>query len=58
MRALRRRAGRKYSWGDLLKDVAGQIRRLGYRDQNPGHEGPAGFERDVIPWAPKPSRRR
>lgn len=58
VRALRRRAGRRYSWGDLLKDVAEQIRRLGYRDQNPGHEGPAGFELDVIPWMPKPSRRR
>ncbi|MFN0066784.1 MAG: caspase family protein [Limisphaerales bacterium] len=58
VRALRRRAGRKYTWGRLIEDVGGQINRLGYRDQNPGQEGPAGFERDPIPWAQSSSLRR
>lgn len=57
VRALRRRSGRKYTWGQLLADVGGQVRRLGYRDQAPVQEGPPGFERDPIPWAQKQSAR-
>lgn len=53
VRALRQRSGRKYTWAQLLEEVGGQIRRLGYRDQAPGHEGPPGFEADPIPWAQK-----